>query len=1123
MALDFATSYAEIIKFNKNDDGTITVYGKATSDDLDIDQQICDNDWLSKAMPEWFKSGGNIREQHSSIAAGVAHELETKDDGYYVSAHIVDPTSIKKVEAKVLKGFSIGIKGPRVVRDNKAANGRIIDGQIVEVSLVDRPANPTCQLVLAKSVGGESTLTQVEDLIEKYNPDQERDERGRFGSGGGGNDGGPGGTASIRSVEATRLSQQVTKTNDNLLNYGVKISTDPDILPADKLDAAQIIEDASGHLMDAQSSLDTAAQTSDTALGEKYASRAEDSLNRASEILEASSNMGLANYGRLIDSHAEDVLNFYSPPNKSTDSDLSKYNENQERDERGRFGSGGGGGSDSNSSGGTSDGRDNKAIQDLAVNVTEHTDDISEIVTEAEDGVGSPLRGNDQELADQAQNLIDSAATLLDQASDSTVGNGSHYTMLERASSKLDDAATSLLNANNRGLNNVGKDIQGTVDQIDSYLENMANNVKAADAKKSFKETIEKYNENQERDERGRFGSGGKSASSSGTPRTEDHDKPNMGNYHGSDKIENNMKDARSLSQSLSNNPNDTPARDSAKKDIETARGHLQAAYNANTVQEARGFMRSALTATNHAFNTLEEHYPGEAESAHQLAVSITTSLVAIKSADAEKFSKETIEKYNENQERDDHGRFGSGGGGSNNDQPVGRDAKTAINRQKNEIQNARMKTVKDEYTAQGHKDVQSAERYLARAGKAETVGQATQLIGQARTAIDRAIGVFEDQNYHDTAGTLYNAGKELNSLSVGMGTGVIKSASVALQYNFTNKSDKDYETMKNALLESIVEMEKSVAGDKVKFDQASYDVARRGIAQLIISEAGEIAETDSDERDDIGTLLSALKHLFNFRDGELDEDQDAVSDMAGSIAGSMINLAADGDSKGCDCDGCAACQSDGGCDSDICKGCKKMSAKSAKIDKCLECGCHDVSNSHGLTQVVIPGATPTNEVANVTTATSLDTSGSIKSAEGEEVVAEDKPAEEKADELVDAELPTSTEILDEKSVSAIIEKAVKSATDTVKAEIAEYEAASKAAEQKVMALESELVAAKSAARSGGPKRTGRSAPTDTNELLLKAAEYRLKASATSDQILAKGYKALEKEYLAKAGTPDAE
>ena len=167
MTQDFATSYVDILKYDKNDDGTLTVYGKATSDDLDIDQQICDNDWLKKAMPEWFKSGGNIREQHSSIAAGVATEYEEKGDGFYVTAKVVDKNSILKVEHKVLKGFSIGIKGPRVVRDNKAANGRIIDGQIVELSLVDRPANPTCQLVLAKSVGGESTLSAVEEeLIE---------------------------------------------------------------------------------------------------------------------------------------------------------------------------------------------------------------------------------------------------------------------------------------------------------------------------------------------------------------------------------------------------------------------------------------------------------------------------------------------------------------------------------------------------------------------------------------------------------------------------------------------------------------------------------------------------------------------------------------------------------------------------------------------------------------------------------------------------------------------------------------------------------------------------------------------------------------------------------------------
>ena len=158
--------YADIIKMDENEDGTLTVYGKATDSAIDIDQQICDPAWLDTAMPDWFMTGGNIREQHSNIAAGVAQEYQQKADGHYISALVVDPVSVKKVKARVLRGFSIGIKSPRVVKDTKAANGRIIDGQIVEVSLVDRPANPNCQLVLAKSVNGEKSLTKVEELVE---------------------------------------------------------------------------------------------------------------------------------------------------------------------------------------------------------------------------------------------------------------------------------------------------------------------------------------------------------------------------------------------------------------------------------------------------------------------------------------------------------------------------------------------------------------------------------------------------------------------------------------------------------------------------------------------------------------------------------------------------------------------------------------------------------------------------------------------------------------------------------------------------------------------------------------------------------------------------------------------
>jgi len=203
---ELARGYASIVKTNKNDDGTMTVYGKATDSSIDIDQQICDETWLKEAMPQWMVSGGNIREQHSSIAAGVATEYEATPDGHYITALVVDPVSVKKVELGVLKGFSIGIRGPRVIRDTKAAGGRIVDGQIVEISLVDRPANPNAKLMLAKaSEAGELEVVKqitipspkaVADLV-KFDPDQERDEGGRFGSGGG------------SSSESTRNSEDV--------------------------------------------------------------------------------------------------------------------------------------------------------------------------------------------------------------------------------------------------------------------------------------------------------------------------------------------------------------------------------------------------------------------------------------------------------------------------------------------------------------------------------------------------------------------------------------------------------------------------------------------------------------------------------------------------------------------------------------------------------------------------------------------------------------------------------------------------------------------------------------------------------------------------------------------------
>lgn len=152
----FASTFAPICKTTEQDDGSLMVYGKATDDSLDLDDQRCDPTWLAEAMPAWFGTGtgvgGNIRAQHRpDSAVGKAVEHEAALDGHYITAKIVDRDAIAKTKAGVFTGFSIGIRRPKIIRSDKAANGIIAGGSITEISLVDRPANSNCVLTLCKA------------------------------------------------------------------------------------------------------------------------------------------------------------------------------------------------------------------------------------------------------------------------------------------------------------------------------------------------------------------------------------------------------------------------------------------------------------------------------------------------------------------------------------------------------------------------------------------------------------------------------------------------------------------------------------------------------------------------------------------------------------------------------------------------------------------------------------------------------------------------------------------------------------------------------------------------------------------------------------------------------------
>jgi len=172
MAQDITYSYFGNLTVKRGDDGYMRVKGLATDATLDLDEQICDPEWLKTAMPEWFKIG-NIREMHQSKAIGKAMEMEQSGTGYVVEAKIVDSEAARLVEEGIYTGFSVGIKSARIEKSAEAPGGMIRSGKIVEVSLVDRPANPSCVIELAKSVKGELVKGSAMADIEKDAIDQE--------------------------------------------------------------------------------------------------------------------------------------------------------------------------------------------------------------------------------------------------------------------------------------------------------------------------------------------------------------------------------------------------------------------------------------------------------------------------------------------------------------------------------------------------------------------------------------------------------------------------------------------------------------------------------------------------------------------------------------------------------------------------------------------------------------------------------------------------------------------------------------------------------------------------------------------------------------------------------------
>ena len=160
--------YADLSKVEEQDDGTIKVWGYASTAAVDSDGETVTADAMKAALPGYMKWGA-VREMHQAKAAGSAIEAEVQDDGRtWFGAHVVDSEAVKKVKAGVYKGFSIGGK---VTSRDEMAKTTITGINLVEVSLVDRPANPEAVITICKAemLDEPEAVSAIDALAELLN------------------------------------------------------------------------------------------------------------------------------------------------------------------------------------------------------------------------------------------------------------------------------------------------------------------------------------------------------------------------------------------------------------------------------------------------------------------------------------------------------------------------------------------------------------------------------------------------------------------------------------------------------------------------------------------------------------------------------------------------------------------------------------------------------------------------------------------------------------------------------------------------------------------------------------------------------------------------------------------
>jgi hypothetical protein len=140
--------YAALTKAVEQPDGSLRVWGVASTEDLDDQNEIVRADAVREAIPDYMRFPC-LREMHGLAAAGTTLELAVGDDNVTrIIGRVVDEQAIKKIKSGTYRGFSLG----GAVLEREASNPRAISRlKLTEISLVDRPANAQATFTMWKA------------------------------------------------------------------------------------------------------------------------------------------------------------------------------------------------------------------------------------------------------------------------------------------------------------------------------------------------------------------------------------------------------------------------------------------------------------------------------------------------------------------------------------------------------------------------------------------------------------------------------------------------------------------------------------------------------------------------------------------------------------------------------------------------------------------------------------------------------------------------------------------------------------------------------------------------------------------------------------------------------------